>query len=387
MALWKERQAIGQENARYPDYEAVSKFMDDALITTDWLVDYIGHEYGSIEGFGMDPIKRLHFPVKTSGSVLIDSIKKLLDSQKNVTILLETPATSLMTDDAGAVTGVFAAGAEGPVSIQAKKVILAAGGFAKNEEMLSRLVPSMAGTAASSAAGTGSQGDGIRMAQEVGAVLYEDPWVIGLGIVAYVPGAHSLMMDWTKVYVNAQGQRFVNEQTHYAIAANAVAEADTPWVIVDSKEADSALVQALESALESDQVVKAESFEELARQMKVPETALAKTMADYNESARGGSDALGKESNYLFPYDQAPFYAVRIYPLTMGTFGGVKINDNYQVLKANGSVIPNLYAAGENANRFLYNQVYMSGSAVQYALTSGRIAGEHAAMEALLGLD
>ena len=61
--------------------------------------------------------------------------------------------------------------------------------------------------------------------------------------------------------------------------------------------------------------------------------------------------------------------------------GGVKINDKYQVLKDDGSVIPNLYAAGENANRLLYNQVYMSGSAVQYALTSGRIAGEQAVLE------
>lgn len=63
----------------------------------------------------------------------------------------------------------------------------------------------------------------------------------------------------------------------------------------------------------------------------------------------------------------------------MGTFGGVVTDENYQVLDANGEVLPNLYATGETANKILYNQVYMSGSAVQFALTSGRIAGEHAA--------
>ncbi len=384
MSLWQERQATSNPDSLYPDYEAVSKFMDDAVITTDWLVDYIGHSYGSVEGFGMDPVERLHFPVMPSGGgggVLINNIKAFIDKQEGITLLLETPALSLITDESGAVTGVNAQGPDGPVRIQAKKVILAAGGFAKNEELIAQHIPAMAGTAATSAAGAGSQGDGILMAQEVGAILYEDPWVIGLGIVAYVPGTSSLMMDWTKVYVDAQGQRFVNEQTHYAIATNAVAAAKEPWAIVDSSEKNAALAQALEAALAPQQVVKADSFDELAKQMGVPEAAFAQTMADYNQGAKDGKDALGKEAAFLNAYETGPYYAVRIHPMTMGTFGGVKINDKYQVLKDDGSVIPNLYAAGENANRLLYNQVYMSGSAVQYALTSGRIAGEQAVLE------
>jgi fumarate reductase flavoprotein subunit len=77
--------------------------------------------------------------------------------------------------------------------------------------------------------------------------------------------------------------------------------------------------------------------------------------------------------------EKAPYYAIKFYPVTMGTFGGVKTNDSFQVLKEDGSIIENLYATGENANKILYNQVYMSGSAVQFALTSGRIAGQHAA--------
>ena len=63
----------------------------------------------------------------------------------------------------------------------------------------------------------------------------------------------------------------------------------------------------------------------------------------------------------------------------MGTFAGVKTDENYSVLREDGTIINNLYAVGENANKVLYNQVYMSGSAVQFAMTSGRLAGEHAA--------
>ncbi len=169
--LWKERQAIGRENAQYPDYEAVDKFMEDAIITTDWLVDYMGHEYGAIQGFGMDPVQRLHFPVMTSagggGGILINNMKEFLDKQENIQMMLETPATRLLTDDKGAVVGE-AEGPEGPVTIQAKKVILAAGGFAKNEEMVQEMVPEMVPAPPPPAAGTGSTGDGIRMAVDLG---------------------------------------------------------------------------------------------------------------------------------------------------------------------------------------------------------------------------
>jgi len=68
-----------------------------------------------------------------------------------------------------------------------------------------------------------------------------------------------------------------------------------------------------------------------------------------------------------------------IFVKNMETFNqGVKTNENYQVIREDGSVINNLYAAGQNANKILYNRVYMFGSAVQFALTSGRLAGEHA---------
>lgn len=90
---------------------------------------------------------------------------------------------------------------------------------------------------------------------------------------------------------------------------------------------------------------------------------------------------MGKDADYLVSINKAPFYAIKLYPKTMGTFAGVKTNDNYQVLDKKGNIVKNLYAGGEMANKLLYNKVYMSASAVQYALTSGCIAGEHAAKE------
>lgn len=382
MQLWKERQATSNPESIYPDYDFVDKFMDEAVITTEWLVDYVGHKYGSVEGYGVDFVKRLHFPAevdgKKGGAALIQSIDNFV-RKNNIEVMTETKATELITDEKGDVIGVVAEGKDGKIIINAKKVILATGGFAKSEELLERFAPELAGTAELSAASAGHTGDGILMAEKVGAALYEDPWSIGLSFGAKVDGTSGLAWDWTKVLVNEKGERFINEETHYAIVTNIVSQQEAPWLILDSNEANAKTIVSLEAALSSGEVVKADTYEELAKAMNVSEEALAKTMADYNAGVKTGTDALGKSSNFLVSIEKAPYYALKIYPKTMGTFGGVKTNENFQVLREDGSIIKNLYAGGECANRIMYNQVYMSGSAVQFAATSGRISGAHAA--------
>ncbi len=382
MALWKERQATSNPDGLYPDYDFVDQFMDAAVVTTEWLHEYIKHEYGAVAGFGMDPVERLHFPKPegdvSNGSIITSKIEGFI-TDKGAQVLTETAAKELIVDADGNVTGVIAEGKNGEVTINAKKVILAAGGFARSAELLEKWVPEAKETANMTMAGVGSTGDGIVMAEAIGAALYEEPWVIGLGIGARIPGTSSLMMDWSKLYVNTKGERYTNEQIHYAIATNKLIEQEGTWVIMDSSEANQTVIDALEAAAPSEEFVQADTFEDLAKAMGVPEETFLATMETYNVGAKAGEDALGKSRDFLPAVEAAPYYAVKFYPMTMGTFGGVKTNDSYQVLKADGSIIPNLYAAGENANKILYNQVYMSGSAVQFALTSGRIAGQHAA--------
>jgi len=382
MQLWKERQSTSNPDSIYPNYDLVDKFMDEAIITTEWLVDYVGHKYGSIEGYGVDPVRRIHFPAeidgKKGGAALIQSIENFVRSN-NIEILTETKATELLINDNGDVVGVVAEGKDGKVIINAKKVILAAGGFAKNEELLERFVPEAAGTAELSAASAGTTGDGILMAEEIGAALYEDPWIIGLASTTKIDGTAGLSWDWTKVYVNEKGERFMKEDIHYAILTNKVLDQEKTWLVLDSSEANAKTVASIEAAMPTDEAVKADTYEALAEAMGVSPETFAKTMGTFNEGVKTGTDEFGKGKDFLAAVDKAPFYAMKLYPKTMGTFGGVKTNENYQVVREDGSVINNLYAGGECANRVLYNQVYMSGSAVQFALTSGRLAGEHAA--------
>jgi fumarate reductase flavoprotein subunit len=378
MELWKERQATSNPDGMYPDYDFVDMFMDEAVITTEWMADTIGHKYARIEGFGLDPVRRLHFPER-GGREVIESLENYL-KERGVEILTETPGKELLTNEDGDVIGVVAEGPDGErIVIEAKKVILATGGFARNEDLLARFVPEVKGSSEITAAAAGSTGDGILMAEKVGAALYEEPWIIGLGVGTKVKGTDSLMMDWTKLYVNGEGKRFASEQMHYAIATNKIIEEGDVWIVMDSAEANADLIAAMEEAMPTDEVAKGDTLEELAEAMGVPVENFVATIEEYNQGAKTGKDAMGKDPEFVLPVEKAPFYAIKAHPKTMGTFGGVKTDEFYRVLRADGSVINNLYAGGECANKVLYNQVYMSGSAVQFALTSGRIAGEHAA--------
>lgn len=105
-------------------------------------------------------------------------------------------------------------------------------------------------------------------------------------------------------------------------------------------------------------------------------------MATYNEACRVGKDSqFDKPKAFLKPFEKAPFYAIRVVPKTGGTIGGVKVNDKFQVIREDGSVIKGLYAGGEVINRPYYNRVYTSGTGLGIAYTSGRIAGTNAAQE------
>lgn len=377
MELWKERQATSNPEGMYPDYEFVGMFMDEAVITTEWLADTIGQKYASIEGFGVDPVRRIHFP-KKAGQEIIQNLEEYV-KEKGVEIITETPAKELIVDNKGDVTGVIAEGKEGKIAIEAQKVILATGGFAQNEGLLERFASEAAGTSELTMAGVGSTGEGILMAEDIDAGLYEEPWIMGVGIATRIKDTAMLGMDWTKLYVNGGGERFANEQMHYAIATNKIMEQDEAWIVMDSAAANADIIAALEEARPSDEVVVADTFAELAEGMDVSVDTFTATMEEYNAGAHSGNDALGKEAEYLIAVEVPPYYAVKAYPQTMGTFGGVKTDENFRVLRADGSVIKNLYAGGECANKIIFNQVYMSGGSVQFALTSGRIAGEHAA--------
>jgi fumarate reductase flavoprotein subunit len=408
--LWQERQdtsPTGDKNL-YPNWDAVDWLLAQGADLIEWVeakVKYSNKEYGRPIGYGFDVVERIHFPpdtptepARSMGSALIWYLEEYA-KDIGVRILLEHKATELALSSAREVTGVKVDAPDGEITVSAKAVVLAAGGFAQNREIFTEWIPSWP-TEFETTAAAGATGDGILMALDAGAILYEEPWVIG-GFATVPAGSpvppYGVINEIENVYVDSSGARVMNEAQHYAIIINAVAAAEGGilYSIYDSSDPKAPTFEALftENANRAPYLYKGETLEALATAAGFGSDTFTATIANYNTYADGEEeDPLGKTLEYLeLRYGEAaadyfkkietgPFYAVKVVPAIMGTIGGVKTNvETGAVLKTGGGVIPGLYAAGENANHIFLNQVYMSGGALAIASTTGRAAGAGAA--------
>lgn len=397
MKIWlndQKRSYQGGSKA-YPD-EALVKSMTFAFTDTiNWLEEVVGHTFAKPRPFGYGGPDYAHAPAESpvpasgrgsspaGGRFVIKNVKLYLDKM-GVPVHTATPVTDLIQNEKGEVVGVKAADKKTAYEVSAKAVVLATGGFAHNKEMMERLVPVYAPYTDKSVATVGATGDGIRMAVKAGGVEYEDAWVIGLYVSGAKPEYSKTFTSKDKykdrVFVNEKGERFVNEDLPYL--TDPVAMQKVVWAIVDSQ--DPKKVEVLNGVQDPKISVKANSWKELGEALGVSAKALEKTMTDYNLACETGDDkAFGKPKAFLKPFNKAPFYAVRVIPQTGGTMGGVKVDDHFRVVDKAGKPIKGLYAGGEVINRPYYNRVYTSGTGLGIAYTSGRLAGEYAAKDAL----
>ncbi len=295
-----------------------------------------------------------------------------------VTVLTSTPATELLADDAGAIIGVVATKADGAsLTLNTQNVILATGGFTANTELMTKVCPDIGDVTV--LGGPGNTGDAIAMATALGAAeTYGDE--VGNGCYLTSDGNFSIYqigMD-----VNDAGQRFMNEANFYGKAYVAMREQIRQGytnfqIIFDSA---SPYVEDCEAGVAAGNVVKADTLEELASLIGVDAAGLVETAAAY-DALKGREDtAFGKPADLMYGMSVAPFYAVKLSPVALGTFGGLSIDTQARILKADGSYITGLYGAGEcAAATFFWNEYPYSGSCLQYSVSTGRIAGANAA--------
>lgn len=344
--------------------------------TIDWIVEN-GVELGeNISAPGTAGVKR---GIKTAnGGVgfIIPLTNKA--QEEGVEILLNTRATELLTKD-GAVCGVKAQSGKDTLNITAGAVVLASGGFDADYETTKKYSPDL--VSKTSYASPGNTGDGIVMAQAVGADTVFKGGVIGFRAVPGVTYRDPINSLRTAncLSVTEQGERYTNETIDYPIfyANMKKTGSDLFYSIFDSAEPN----ETLDKAVEGGFAYRADSLAQLAAMTGMPAEALEASVARYNElSAKGSDDDFGKAADKMTAIEQAPFYALKVVPATIGSMGGVKIDLQTQVLDAAGNAIPGLYAAGAVANGDFFYQTYpASGSAIQFGFTTGRVAGQQAA--------
>lgn len=342
----------------------------------DWLMEQGVEFSGEIDtpNPAMKPNRGLTV-ASGSGAGFITPLEEVAVKQ-GVEIMLETRGTKLLTDESGAVIGVEALQASGDtITFHAEAVILATGGYDRNEEVKQQYSPTYANSRTN--VGAGNTGDGLIMAREIGANIIGNDSAIAQ-IMPYGAAARD-MFTFAGLYVSVKGERFMDESCPRPVRTPIVLrETKAPefYMIIDKKHE----TEGIQTAVKDGTAFKADTLEELAQAAGMDPELLVKSVERYNElKAKGNDEDFGKAMELLEPIQEAPFYAVHCNMNTAGTFGGPQTDLEAQVLDTEGNVIPGLYAAGEVSSGDLINKEYPgSGMAIQTFVTMGRIAGRNA---------
>lgn len=345
--------------------------------TIDWIVER-GVKLGEPYPTGTSPVKRA-VSTDNGGAGIITPLKEHAES-KGVEFFLETPVKELIISD-GVVTGVKATQKDGQEKVfNAKSVILTTGGFDHNEDLMKEYASRSVNH--HSFANVGNTGDGLLMAKDAGAQVISNGGTIGFRRVkdepSYTTPISSLM--WMPyLYVNLNGERFVNETIDYPIFYEELIKQpeQLSFLIFDAN----TYVDTLDKAVEKGVAYKSETLAELAESMGVDPTTFESTVENYNAMIAAGEDTVfGKDLTDHKPIDSPAYYALVVEPAILGTMSGIKTNLDAEVLNGDDEPIKGLYAAGEIANGSFFNLEYpASGTSIQMSLTFGRIAGSKAA--------
>ena len=336
---------------------------------------------------------------------------------RDVEILFGTRVEDLLIE-ASAVHGVRIADASGTRSVVARNgVVLASGGFSHDARFRERFFPGGAGLVSATApAGTG---DGLRLAMEVGASIgthvANPAYWVPASLFRRSDGSHGVfphtVTDRAKpgvIAVNSSGRRFVNEALSYhefvlAMLRDGSGATGGPFhLLCDRRFLWSyglgrvrPFTSHIGRYVKSGELIEALSIEDLARRLGIRKSVLSATLDGYNAHARMGLDPeFGRGSTIyqrhlgdadrspnpcVAPIEQAPFYALRIYPADLGTAIGLKTDCDARVLGADGAAIPGLYACGNDMGSIMNGNYPGPGITLGPALTFGYIAGRHLA--------
>ena len=334
-------------------------------------VDWLGHSY-----------PRMHSNPRRQGNVLVQALRDKASALPNVTYADKTPGQGLIPDDRGAVIGVLAGHPPNIQRIHCKRVVLAAGGFGANHEMLIRYIPEI-----SDALYVGSSshtGEALMWGEQLGAALEDMSGYQGHGTIISGYGTRitpGVIYDGG-IVVDVNGRRFEREDQGYSEWAGIVLRQPEGIGIVIWDARIHRRIEFVESTIESTQagaIDKFDNLENLAHRFGINPETLAHTVEDYNEGVRRGQDTLGRKllTQPLSP----PFYATKTTGALAHTQGGLKIDVHGRVLRKDHTPIPNLYAGGNSAAGLSGPDAsgYSSGNGLLMAYTLGRIIGEHLA--------
>lgn len=263
-------------------------------------------------------------------------------------------------------------------------VVLAAGSFAANPDLIQKISPKLKGLTTNNA--PGSNGLAMLAAEKVGAKL------VNLEFIQCLPGCppgkkyrvrfHNDVSHF--IFVNKNGERFIREDSPRDEFRDAVLSLPEKYgfIIIDDegfRRAGILVQKEAVKAIEGGEAWKGETLEELAGKMGVPADNLIRTVEDYNEGERLGKDRLGKKIHSLtLPIAHPPFWACYAGMTVHYTEGGIAIDEKARVLNKKNQPIDGLYAAGTITGN-VHGKNRLGANGLADAIVFGRIAGRQAA--------
>lgn len=369
------------------DPKLVRVLADNALSGAEWLKDYINMTFEDRQMFfGGHSVERSLVPQGATG---VEMISKLLAKAEelNIPVLYETPATELIVDKER-VTGVKAVSEDKEYTFLAKDgVILATGGFGSNLEMRVKYNKDVDENILSTNT-VGITGDGITMAEKIGAQLEDMPFIQTYPTCDPISGALLYFGDVRlvggSILVNQEGKRFVEELERRDVISMAIKNQTGNAAYQFCDEAQVKLSGVAEH--HADEVnylfnnkllVKADTIKEAADFFGIDAAELEKTVAKYNQYAKDGKDLEFNKRGKLTPFEaKGPFYIMKAVPAVHHTMGGVKIDENARVINTKGEVIKGLYGAGEVTGD-IHGTNRLGSDAIADITVFGRIAGQN----------
>jgi succinate dehydrogenase/fumarate reductase flavoprotein subunit len=354
---------------------------------------------------------------------------------KGVEIRTNAPARRLLVEQGRVVGAVLGSpgSPKGEVTVRARcGVVLACGGFPHDVARKKELLPhAPTGQEHWSAASRGNTGDGMRLGETAGGVVARDlVQAAALAPVSLVPQKQGKTADGVNggfahfphliergkpglIAVTAEGKRFTNEANSYhdfmqgLLAATPAGQSVQAWLVCDHTfirryglGAVKPAPMPLGAMLANGYLQRGNSLADLAQACGIHASGLQATVLRYNQLSTNGKDddfakgdtpynrmqgdaataqAMGLSNPCMAPLRRGPYYAVKVVAGSLGTFAGLQVNDNAQVLDAQGQPIAGLYAGGNDMRSMMGGNYPSGGITLGPAMTFGFIAAQHAA--------
>ena len=366
-------QDILRRNSNESDVALTKRLAEQSGAIAEFLADVAGIEFSVGEFVFGHNARRSHS--WQSEKIITAYLYEAVQREQDIQVRFSTPALALKQEADGSVTGVVT----DLGVIPAGRVILASGGFGASHELLSEYIPEAVGIPFPGH--YGSTGDGLKMGLAAGAAIENmgsfQPYPAYIG-----PEKQSVSPEVAisgGIMVDLQGKRFVDETRYPGGLGTGMLELQDKqaYEILDERIYQLHL-NLLEEFLGSGLLVRAQTPGELAGKLGIDPGGLEQTVQECNSVAGSGTDLFGRRLPAPF---NAPFYGIKVKVALYHTQGGLKVNIDGQVLRADGSIIPNFYAGGGVATGISGTGVegYLPGNGQLASLGLGMIAGEHAA--------